>query len=395
MTMLTERQTGGNRVKAEQTALNCDESVGLLVTYQCNLDCKYCYIKEKQNRNMTFETAREILKPFLLKEGTLVEIVFMGAEVLMAEPMIRRIVEWAEQGSWGRRFRFFGSTNGTCLTGELKQWLYRHRESIVLGLSYDGLPAVQQSNRGCAAGIDVDFFIRTWPSQPVQMTITAESVGNMAEGVIYLLKRGAVVHPNVAYEEEQWSREALIQYGRQLKRLIDFYLQNEVYPNISQFEHDLIAYARNLDHPVVQPKVCGAGSGFQVFDVDGSSYPCHILSPLVLRGEKLDGIREGILAKTQDFSDDSCFGCPYGSSCPTCLACNYIYRDNFTKRDRTHCEIMHMEVRAFIKREVARLSAKEHILPEDALQIDAICKILEYERRRGRTGHCNLNGNMA
>ena len=39
-------------------------------------------------------------------------------------------------------------------------------------------------------------------------------------------------------------------------------------------------------------EICGAGNGFQVFDVDGQSYPCHILSPLVLEGEKLQKIKD-------------------------------------------------------------------------------------------------------
>ena len=331
---------------------------------------------------MTFDTAREVLRPFLMKEGNLVEIVFMGAETLMAESVIRKIVEWAEQGTWKRRFRFFGSTNGTWLTDDLRQWLYQHRESIVLGLSYDGLPSVQQSNRGGGTEIDVDFFIHTWPLQPVQMTINEESVSRMADGVIYLLKKGAVVHPNVAYEEEQWDRKSIIEYGKQLDCLVDFYLHNAVYPNISQLKHDLVEYVRNLESPTAQPKVCGDGSSFQVFDVDGVFYPCHILSPLVLRGAKLDRIREGILVHTQDFADPDCYGCPYCNSCSTCLACNYIYRGSFTKRDKTHCEIMHMDVRAFIKMEVMRLASKDILLPEDALEIDAICKLLEYENHR-------------
>lgn len=382
MTTLMERRLDNNMDMTERFSANCDEAVGLLVTYQCNLNCKYCYISEKQDLSMSFDTARKLLEPFLQKDGNMVEIVFMGAETLMAESVIRKIVEWAEQGTWKRRFRFFGSTNGTHLTNDLRQWLYRHRESMVLGLSYDGLPSVQQLNRGCGAEIDVEFFIHTWPLQPVQMTINAESVGRMADGVIYLLRKGAVVHPNVAYEEEQWDRKSIIQYGKQLDRLIEFYFHNAAYPNISQFRHDLVEYARNLENPITQPKVCGAGNGFQVFDVDGFSYPCHILSPLVLRGAKLDGIREGILDHTQDFSDENCYGCPYCGSCSTCLACNYIYRGSFAKRDKTHCEIMHMDVRAFIKKEVMRLGSKDIISSEDALEIDAIRKLLEYENYR-------------
>ena len=52
----------------------CGEAVGLLMTYRCNLKCKYCYIHTKRNQDMTLEKAQSILEPFLLKDGGRLDI---------------------------------------------------------------------------------------------------------------------------------------------------------------------------------------------------------------------------------------------------------------------------------------------------------------------------------
>ncbi len=357
----------------------CNEAVGLLVTYRCNLSCKYCYIHTKRNKDMTLEVAQKILEPFLNKDNGMVDITFMGGETLLAINVIRPLIEWVESRTWNRRYRFLGATNGTLLDKELKEWLRKYRHIFTLGLSYDGLPSTQKNNRGNNL-IDIDFFIKTWPNQPIQMTINEDSVNHMADGVIYLLEKGATVHPNVAFERNEWSKDKIKEYGKQLNKLIDYYIFHTEKPLITQFNHDLIKYSSCIDHPQKQVEVCGAGNGFQVFDIDGQSYPCHILSPLVLKDKELCDIRNCFIAKTTDFSDTYCSQCPYTSSCPTCIACNYLYRGKLQKRDRTHCQIMKTEVRAFIKLEVLRLKGKKQLTSEDATKIDAIKKLLEYNK---------------
>lgn len=352
-----------------------DEAVGLLTTYRCNLNCKYCYIHQKKNQEMSLEMAQSILEPFLVQKAGLLSIAFMGGETLLAVDVIRPLIEWVEKRQWNRPYRFFGSTNGTLLTNELKTWLIQHKKVFALGLSYDGLPSSQLNNRG-NNDIDIDFFIHTWPNQPIQMTINAETVSQMANGVAYLLDKGALVHPNVAYEETEWPQDKIIEYGKQLNLLIYYYSQHPEKPLISQFIHNLSEYANSIGKHNLQKEICGAGSGFQVYDTDGQSYPCHILSPLVLRGTKLARARRGLISDTTDFTDPKCTACPYFSSCPTCIGCNFIYRRGLNLRDTTHCEIMKMEVKAFIKKEVLRLKTKDILSPGDAAEIDAITKLL-------------------
>lgn len=327
---------------------------------------------------MTLEMAQKILEPFLMKDEQLV-VTLMGGEPLLSMHVIRPLVEWVEHGEWKCKIKFFGSTNGTLLDEELKHWLYEHRHIITLGLSYDGLPDTQCHNRG-NNNIDVDFFISTWKEQPIQMTITAESISQMAVGVMYLLERGAVVHPNVAFEQIEWTDEKIKEYGRQLNILIYYYQQHPDKPLITQFVHNLKDYADSIDNHKKQLKVCGAGHGFQVFDIDGRAYPCHILSPLVLTGVKLESIQNRLMENTTDFADSDCDNCPFTSSCPTCIACNYIYRNKLQKRDKTHCKLMQIEVKAFIKKEVLRLKSTNVFTSNDAVKIDSIRKIRNYQK---------------
>ena len=142
---------------------------------------------------------------------------------------------------------------------------------------------------------------------------------------------------------------------------------------IYQFIHSINEYAENLQNPPVQKQMCGAGDGFWVFDTDGRFYPCHMLSPLVLNTERLRGLKETRIGCGQtDFADIRCRGCPFVTDCPTCIGCNFIYRDSFRRRDFTHCWIMEAEVRATMRMEILRLKKTKQLTSEDERLIRSI-----------------------
>ncbi len=354
------------------------EAVGLLMTYRCNFNCKYCYVKTKRNVDMSLSMAQRILEPLLNKNDGLLDITFVGGETLLAVDVIKQLVEWVECGNWKKQYRFFGSTNGTLLNDDLKRWIEPRKDVFTLALSYDGIPSVQELNRGNLP-IDIDYFIKTWPKQPIQMTINSNAVNDMAKGGIYLLEKGGTVHPNVAFEEYEWNPADIIEYGNQLDMLADYYDKHENLPLITQFQHNILAYAKCITKHQPQSQVCGAGHGYEVYDVDGVGYPCHMLSPLVVKEDRLEPIRKGLVQETTDFSDSRCADCPYTSNCPTCIGCNFIYRNSLQERDLTHCRIMRTEVRSYLKKELKRLKAKTNLTSEDATVIDAIKLIYEYE----------------
>lgn len=360
-------------------------NLGLITTYQCNLNCKYCYISTKKNLNMSLETAKNILTPVLEESGDVLQVTLMGAETLVAFDMIRDLVEWAEMNSQKRKCLFYGSTNGTLLTPEQKKWFYEHRNSITLGLSYDGIPDIQENNRGTSMyEIDLNFFLKTWPNQKIQMTINEHSVSKMAKGVIYLLEKGFDVNANVAYEKKEWSRKSLCEYYKQLCILAEYYLKHPNAKKIYQFIHPLDLYAKNIHTPPKQKQMCGAGDGFWVFDVDGKYYPCHMLSPLVLKEKELDRLSDLKFEKISDFSDPRCNGCPFISICSTCIGCNFLYRGDLRRRDFTHCCVMEAEVRATIRLELLTLKGKEHLTPDDAKVIKSINELQAFFKKHNR-----------
>lgn len=360
---------------------NFDEAIGLLMTYRCNINCNYCYIHHKQNKDMSLEMAQSILEPFLSKSMGLLTIAFMGGETLLAFNTIKHLTEWIKAKKLKRKYRLFGSTNGTLLNEDMKQWLKSNADIITLGLSYDGIPSAQKYNR-TELYVDLDFFINTWPKQPIQMTINTDSVEHMAEGIVYLLRKGAIVHPNIAFEEKEWPEAKIKSYASQLHKLIYFYNAYPEYPLIVQFIHDLNEYAECLTHHKPPKKVCGAGNSFRVYDVDGIDYPCHILSPLVLDKKQLKTISNNPIGEDTGSHDKNCDGCPFIKSCPTCIGCNFIYRGDYSTRDKTHCKLMKIEVMAFIKKEIIRLKEKKYLSPKDAAIIDSIERLVPYLKER-------------
>ena len=353
-------------------------TAGLIVTYSCNLNCTYCYENNKADRYMTFETAREILTPLLKESAEPLQVMLMGGEPLMVFPVIRQLVEWVleNKNQWNRDCFFFGSTNGTLLDGEMKQWFHLHRDHVILALSFDGLPEAQNRNRCCSAKrIDLEFFQQNWPNQKIQMTINEDTVDQMAAGVIFLLKNGFQVNPSVAYENHEWSDKAVLNYLKQLLILKDYYLTHLSAPLIYQFMHPLKDYAKELKNPTVQQQQCGAGCGFAMFDMDKKKYPCHMMSPLVMSEEQLKKLNESDMKHTV-FSDERCGGCPYISACATCAGSNYLYRGEFSRRDTTHCRIQQLEVLVCLRYWVSKMNQWPDL--GDGDMAEAICQLTTY-----------------
>lgn len=352
-------------------------TVGLLITRQCNLRCKYCYIPEKSEKKMTLETAQDILEPILRQPGEHLEIVLMGAEPLTAWPMIQQLVEWAENMEKKRSVHFFGSTNGTLMNESMAEWFKAHRDIICLGLSYDGLPSTQDRNRSSSsADIQYSVFYKLWPKQTFQMTINEESVEDMAQGIIFLLDQGIRVNANVAYEATEWSNRALAVYAQQLSILSEYYVTHPDAYRIHQFDHPLLTYAKDLRKPSKQKHQCGCGEGFVAFDLDGKPYPCHILSPLVLDRKRLKDLPT--ITESTDFEDPRCHGCAFVSDCPTCAGCNYLYRGEFRLRDITHCKLMQLEVLADIHLISQKMQVKPILSEQDMAVVQAIRELVNW-----------------
>lgn len=359
--------------------------VGIWFTNACNLNCSYCYIKKKSDLTISIDRAMDILGTELLKEGKLMDILFMGAETLTHFDQMREIVEKISAGQWKRRYHFTITTNGTLLTEDMKRWFTAHRDTVTMGLSYDGEDEAQDRNRsGSSPKIDKEYFRRTWPEQRWKMTISADTAANTDKNVIALHELGVPFSANVAYEDTCWPEEAIAQYQLALYRLADYYIAHpEIRPcSLLSLLEDVL----EAPETVRQERYCGAGESLCFFDMEGTAYPCHMVSPLVMsRADSLEGM---YFAADVDFEDPRCRTCPVKHTCYTCLGTNYLYRGDVRLRDPLHCRLYQAEIRATAHMWIGKLRGKTAFTQTEKNMIRTVRALTE----AFRNGAIGMNG---
>ena len=320
----------------------------LCLTESCNLNCVYCYEHNKQANNMSFSTAKKIIDEELNAEDGFdhVQIEYFGGEPFLAFEELKAIHEYLLSKRWKKSYRVNVTTNGTLVHGEIKQWLYDHRDTIVCSLSLDGNRIAHNINR-CDSfdQIDISFFQKTWPNQSIKMTISALSLPYLAESVVFAHQKGFVVNCNLAYGID-WSEHANInELRKQLSTLINFYIEN---PNIEPCS--MLSYNIGMvqkDNSKVR-KWCGAGTHMPTYSVNGEKYACQFFLPLSLGEDKAKAAKH--LTFIQDIPllllDQKCQVCPFVSICPSCCGSNYMDSGNLYKKDDNQCKLTKIIIQA-------------------------------------------------
>lgn len=354
---------------------------GLFLTYNCNLKCTYCYIKNKSNKVMPLEVMKNAIAAGFdnTEEYTFdeLEIDFMGAEPLVEFQRIKEIAEWIWSKEWPKPYILYATTNGTLLDEKMKEWFTKNRYRFGLGLSYDGSDDLQDTNRsGSSKAIDQLFFIENWPNQPIKMTIAEENVPYLAEGIMELHKKGFLINANPANGMPEWKAESITEYGRQLSMLGDYYLNNPHIKRSSLLDVNLSALLRPPSPN--EHKYCGAGIAFEVVDVDGKIYPCHMFSPLVIEELQLTKIESLDFTCKEVFESKKCSKCPIMRVCPTCYGMNYRDTGDPAERPKTLCNLFLIQFMANCRYQLAAFKQKRKLSLEDIKLILMIENIVTF-----------------
>ncbi len=326
------------------------KNITLVLTHQCNLDCVYCYEHHKNSCTMPASLAKKIVDEELsMNDGvSMVEFDFFGGEPLLELDTIKEVVEYTVAREYDKDYIFFITTNGVLLNDEDKEWLRDHADVLQVGLSLDGTKEMHDINRcGSFDDIDLDFFKTVYPEESVKMTISKETLGSLAEGVIFCHDIGYDVSCNLAYGIDWESAENQQTFAEQLSILIDYYLENPGVKPCSILDVNRIkSIASQEDRSY---RLCGAGYAMRAYDCDGTCYPCQYFLPICVGDEKAKR------SLTLDFSslrlreeqvDEKCRSCFIRNACPTCYGNNYATTGDIYRRDMRICKMNIIQFKA-------------------------------------------------
>ncbi len=119
----------------------------MIPTWQCELRCRYCYIRKQDGRVMPWETAQKSIDLLMSSRRPKLILQFFGGEALLEWKTIQNSISYATQEAerLGKKIQFLVSTNGWSLNEEKLDWLAQY--NVKLELSLDGDSETQNHSR--------------------------------------------------------------------------------------------------------------------------------------------------------------------------------------------------------------------------------------------------------
>lgn len=351
------------------------------LTHSCNLNCVYCFQKHRDSATMTLEVAKSVIDRIFdnIPDGICgVEIGFFGGEPLLKFDLIKEIFAYTCSKKRKVKYVLFATTNGTLLTEEMKNWFAVHKKRFKLLLSLDGTRETHNYNRsGSFEKIDLEFFLKNWPSKKVKMTLSEYSLPRLAEDIKFIHSRGFknVSGVNLALGTFDWSDDNYLKLlAPQFKELVKFYLDNDELKN-QMLDRD-IALCEVKEQK--KRKWCSAGDNYIFFDIDGKKYPCSFFSPMTFSEEELSNIMEFDFTNIDNVVDEYCLkNCYIYSICPSCIAENYLNNKTLNIRDKSRCKIQKLLALFIADLQAKRIEKNPKIYDANTLYhtVEAIKKI--------------------
>ncbi len=324
--------------------------IQIVLTEKCNLSCVYCWQSHQERTTFNYsrvsQTLMNLLKSF---NGTKrICIHFFGGEPLLAFSVIQQLTSEVNQlwkiNNWPSDYLIFeATTNGTLFNNEVKIWFNQNKNVIPL-LSLDGTPEMHNKNRCNSFDLisqNLPFF-RSY-GNPVKMTISQYTIGEMAEGIIFIHSIGLECNAGIVLENVWGSTKEKLDYLKifehQISQLVDFYLHNPEITRSTIFP--ILDRVHTPAKPNFSSQGCGMGKNITSIDPDGRTYPCQRATEFF----KKEHNQKPALERTY-LKPEKCLKCPFVFLCPECKANNLYYNGDTNHKTTFHCEFFLLQLRA-------------------------------------------------
>lgn len=355
-----------------------NKSITFIVTKDCQLACKYCYLVGKNSyERMTFDTAKQSVDYILansdLFDEDSVSFEFIGGEPCLEMDLIDKISDYIKKEmfrldhKWFNHYMFGFTTNGLNYHSEkVQKYIEKNKKHLSITITLDGTKSKHDINRiyknsGKGSYEDIVKNIPQWlkqfPHASTKVTISSEDLPYIKESVLHLFGLGIkTVHINCVFEDV-WKEGDDIIFEQQLTELADQILDQGYYDG-----YECSLFAEHIGKPMSLEKDnnwCGAGKMLSI-DAAGNFYPCTRFAQYSLRekrtriiGNVNDGIDTNLLRPFLTLrrslqSSPKCMECEISSGCAWCQGENYDTAETPTvyQRATAICKMHKARVRA-------------------------------------------------
>ncbi|WP_294546004.1 radical SAM peptide maturase, CXXX-repeat target family [uncultured Bacteroides sp.] len=356
-----------------------DKNITFIVTKDCQLACKYCYLVGKNTKErMPWEIAKQAVDYILEREDEFREesVVwdFIGGEPFLEIDLIDRICDYIKMEMfrrnhhWFNSYRFSFSTNGINYhEAKVQDFIKKNREHLSIGITIDGTEMKHDLNRvykitdrGSYKDVsrNIPLWLEQFPNAGTKVTISSADIPYIKESVLHLYSIGIhEVNINCVFEPV-WKQGDEALFEEQLIQLADVIIDRGYYQDYTcSFFTEHIG--KPMDCVLDNQNWCGAGMMLAV-DAAGNFYPCTRFAQYSLRSKKawiIGNIHDGIdKNKLRPFltldrctqSAKECIDCEVASGCAWCQGENYDAADTPTiyQRSTAICKMHKARVHA-------------------------------------------------
>ncbi len=356
------------------------KNITFIVTKDCQLACKYCYLVGKNDKErMTWEIAKQAIDYILSIENEFKEksVIwdFIGGEPFLEIDLIDKICDYLKiemyrlGHHWFDSYRFSFSTNGINYDSpKVQKFIKKNIQHLSIGITIDGTQRKHNLNRiwkgetperGSYNDVvkNIPLWLSQFPGGATKVTISTDDISYIRESVFHLYALGIKeVNINVVFENV-WKPGDDIRFEEQLIELADAIIDGGYYTDFAcsffaEFIGKPLGIADNNNW-------CGAGKMLAI-DAQGNFYPCTRFAAYSLRSKGpiiIGNIHSGIdknklrpfltLDRTTQ-SPQKCLDCEVASGCAWCQGENYDSADSDTiyQRSTAICLMHKARVRA-------------------------------------------------
>lgn len=333
-------------------------SLSLEIINKCNLNCSYCYLGDKKNKKISWETAKKSIEmathEALKQYDKTLHIYFIGGEPLLLFDFIQELVSYSNElcSSLGLHTLYSITTNGVLLTSEIMDFFIK--EKFNFKVSIDGTEIAHDLNRKDYTGkgsyktiIDKLHLIEKYERDTkkrasVAHVVTPNNVKYFYESFQQLQRLGFKFIETGINHGEKWEAREMEILMEQIEESFMYYYKikskgSSLYWKF--LEDNLKNYYTSV--PFFR---CKAGLCSIYVTVEGDYFPCKEMDRTVQIGtvdEGLDVDKIRMFARMNKTKSSQCLKCEYEKKCVAsgCIMENFYENHNFYDPIDIDCKV--------------------------------------------------------